>query len=79
MEQAIIRQEQKKCVWTEAHYKVYYENMATHNRRFQYDKYNWSWKGYKKSGSSWVFVTKSSGTNRVHTDASNIGSWLMSF
>lgn len=26
-----------------------------------------------------VYISTSSGTNRVHTDASNIGSWLMSF
>ncbi len=69
----------RKCVWTEKHYKVYYENVGTGKRRFAYDEYKWHWDGYKKSGSSWVFVKSASGTSRSHVDASDIGSWLLSF
>ncbi len=57
----------KKVIWKEDRYKVYYKNVATGVKHFQYDQYEWEWDGYElQKNGKWKFVEHKSGVNREH-------------
>lgn len=53
-------------------YKIYIKPEHSSTWHYDHTKYVWFFDGYKKSGSSWVYVTTKSGTDRVHGDPDSL-------
>lgn len=70
----------KKCVWTQKHYKVYQKVIGSNVKHFRYNEYRWSWDGYKKEkNGKWKYVKSKSGVTRDQVNASDIYSFLTTF